>query len=41
VSEATDSPAMLGGPVSGAALAKEKRNKVETKKTTEREMKRR
>ena len=41
VSEATESPSMLGGPVSGAALAKEKRNMVESKKTTEREMKRR
>jgi|LauGreDrversion4_2_1035121.scaffolds.fasta_scaffold40405_3 hypothetical protein len=41
VAEATENPTMLGGPVSGAALAKEKRNKVETKKTAEREMKRR
>jgi hypothetical protein len=41
VKEATDNPTMLGGPVSGAALAKEKRKKIETKKTTEREMKRR
>jgi hypothetical protein len=41
VQEATDYPDTLGGPVSGAALAKEKRNKVESKKTAEREMKRR
>jgi hypothetical protein len=41
VAEATESPEMLGGPVSGAALAKEKRNKRESKKTAEREMKRR
>ena len=41
VKEATNYPDMLGGPVSGAALAKEKRNKRESKKTTEREMKRR
>lgn len=41
VTEATDNPNMLGGPVSGAALAKEKRNKRESKKTAEREMKRR
>jgi hypothetical protein len=41
IKEATDNPDMLGGPVSGAALAKEKRMKVDRKKTTEREMKRR
>ena len=41
VKEATDNPDMLGGPVSGAALAKEKRNKVQSKKTAEREMTRR
>lgn len=41
VAEATENPTMLGGPVSGAALAKEKRNKRESKKTAEREMKRR
>lgn len=31
----------LGGPVSGAALAKEKAKKIQSKKTAEREMKRR
>jgi hypothetical protein len=31
----------LGGPVSGAALAKEKAKKIDRKKTAEREMKRR
>jgi hypothetical protein len=41
VAEATENPVGLGGPVSGTALAKEKRDKVESKKTTEREMKRR
>lgn len=41
VAEATENPTMLGGPVSGAALAKEKRSKTESKKTAEREMKRR
>ena len=41
VKEATDSPGTLGGPVSGAALAKLKAKKIEAKKTKEREMKRR
>lgn len=40
VAEATQYPS-LGGPVSGAALAKEKAKKSESKKTAEREMKRR
>jgi len=41
VQEAMDNPTMLGGPVSGAALAKLKANKVEAKRTAEKEMKRR
>lgn len=41
IAEAMKNPTMLGGPVSGAALAKEKAAKREKKKTTEREMKRR
>lgn len=41
VAEATKSPETLGGPVSGAALAKLKAKKSESKKTAEREMKRR
>ena len=39
--EATENPDMLGGPVSGAALSKFKDKKVQSKKTAEREMKRR
>lgn len=41
VKEANENPDMLGGPVSGAALAKLKAKKVENKRTKEREMKRR
>jgi hypothetical protein len=41
VSEATANPDMLGGPVSGAALAKLKAKKSEAKRTAEREKKRR
>ena len=41
VSEATEHPDTLGGPVSGAALAKLKAKKSEAKRTSEREMKRR
>jgi hypothetical protein len=41
VKEATENPTMLGGPVSGDALAKEKAKKIDRKKTAEREMKRR
>lgn len=41
VHEATANPDMLGGPVSGAALAKLKSNKIEAKKTAAKEMKRR
>ena len=41
IKEANENPDMLGGPVSGAALAKEKRMKIDRKKTAEREMKRR
>jgi len=41
VQEAMDNPDTLGGPVSGAALAKLKAKKSESKKTAEREMKRR
>jgi hypothetical protein len=41
VHEANNNPDMLGGPVSGAALAKLKAKKVEAKKTHEKEMKRR
>lgn len=41
VAEATASPETLGGPVSGAALAKLKAKNSEAKKTAEREMKRR
>lgn len=40
VKEASDYET-LGGPVSGAALAKEKAKKTQNKKTAEREMKRR
>jgi hypothetical protein len=41
IKEITENPTMLGGPVSGAALAKLKAKKVEAKRTTEKEMKRR
>jgi hypothetical protein len=41
VHEARTSPNMLGGPVSGAALAKLKDKKSAAKKTKEKEMKRR
>jgi hypothetical protein len=41
VKEATDSPVMFGGPVSGAALAKLKAKKSAAKATKEKEMKRR
>ena len=41
VQEATKYPETLGGPVSGAALAKLKAKKVDAKKTKEKEMKRR
>ena len=39
--EAIENPDTLGGPVSGAALAKLKAKKSDAKKTKEREMKRR
>ena len=39
--EAIENPNTLGGPVSGAALAKLKAKKSDAKKTKEREMKRR
>jgi hypothetical protein len=39
--EAIENPGSLGGPVSGAALAKLKVKKVNDKKTKERELKRR
>jgi len=39
--EATEHPDTLGGPVSGAALAKLRAKKSETKRTKEKEMKRR
>lgn len=39
--EATESPSTLGGPVSGAALAKLRAKKSEAKRTKEKEMKRR
>jgi hypothetical protein len=39
--EATENPSTLGGPVSGAALAKLKAKKSEAKRTKEKEMKRR
>jgi hypothetical protein len=41
VKEATENPTTMGGPVSGAALAKLKAKKSEAKKTKEKEMKRR
>ena len=41
VKEATENPSTLGGPVSGAALAKLKAKKSEAKKAKEKEMKRR
>jgi hypothetical protein len=41
VQEAMDNPTMLGGPVSGAALAKLGGKKREAKRTKEKEMKRR
>ena len=41
VQEAMDNPTMLGGPVSGAALAKLRAKKSEAKRTKEKEMKRR
>lgn len=41
VSEATQNPTMMGGPVSGAALAKARAKKTEAKNTKEKEMKRR
>ena len=41
VAEATASPTTLGGPVSGAALAKLRAKKSEAKKTEEKEKKRR
>jgi hypothetical protein len=41
VGEATASPTTLGGPVSGAALAKLRAKKSEDKRTKEKEMKRR
>jgi hypothetical protein len=41
VQEANANPDMLGGPVSGAALAKLKAKKLDAKRTKEREMKRR
>ena len=41
VKEATESPSTLGGPVSGAALAKAKASKSSAKRTAEREKKRR
>lgn len=41
VKEATENPSTLGGPVSGAALAKLKAKKSAAKATKEKEMKRR
>lgn len=41
VQEAMDNPNTLGGPVSGAALAKLRAKKSEAKRTKEKEMKRR
>ena len=41
VAEAMENPDMLGGPVSGAALAKAKAAKIEKKRTAAKEMKRR
>jgi hypothetical protein len=41
VGEATSNPTTLGGPVSGAALAKLRAKKSEDKRTKEKEMKRR
>ena len=41
VQEAMDSPTLLGGPVSGAALAKLRAKKSDDKRTKEKEMKRR
>lgn len=41
VKEASENETTLGGPVSGAALAKEKNKKREAKNTAEREKKRR
>jgi hypothetical protein len=41
VKEATENPSTLGGPVSGAALAKLKAKKSEVKRAKEKEMKRR
>jgi hypothetical protein len=41
IAEATSNPDTLGGPVSGAALAKAKAAKIEKKKTVAKEMKRR
>lgn len=41
VKEATENPSTLGGPVSGAALAKLKAKKSADKATKEKEMKRR
>jgi hypothetical protein len=41
VAEATASPTTLGGPVSGAALAKLRAKKSEAKRTQDREKKRR
>jgi len=41
VQEVMDNPTMLGGPVSGAALAKLRAKKSNDKRTQEKEMKRR